>query len=214
MPQTIRTTVYTADELSGPAKQAAREWYLRELPQDWHEPVYEDFSTICALLGIELGQRRHKLYNGHCLEEPCIYFRGFSSQGDGACFEGHYAYARGARQAIRAHAPLDTTLHDIVDELQALQRPWFYRVSARITHRGPYYHEYTMHLDAQVARDPYPEALDTHTEERLAELMRRLARWLYRHLEDTYWDETSDEALDDALSAGEFTFTEHGERFG
>jgi hypothetical protein len=73
---------------------------------------------------------------GGSRRRPHIFFRGFWSQGDGACFEGRYAYARRASAAIRRHAPLDVELHRIVDRLQAVQRRNFYQLSAEARHRG------------------------------------------------------------------------------
>ena len=46
-----------------------------------------------------------QLMGGGSLQKPRIYFSGFWSQGDGACFEGRYAHARRRAQsdpAIRA----------------------------------------------------------------------------------------------------------------
>ena len=78
--------------------------------------------TICTILGIDLKTRPVRLIGGGSRSDPCIWFRGFWSQGDGACFEGAYAYVRGATVGIRAHAPQDNELHRIVDTLQAIQR--------------------------------------------------------------------------------------------
>ena len=47
-----------------------------------------------------------------------------------------------------------------------------------------------------------------------AEPLRELARWLYRRLEDEYACLTSDDAVDEAIAANEYTFTESGHRFG
>ncbi|MXW92784.1 MAG: hypothetical protein F4114_07820 [Rhodospirillaceae bacterium] len=44
--------------------------------------------------------------------------------------------------------------------------------------------------------------------------LRDLARWLYRRLREEYEHETSDAAVDEALSANDWTFTAEGKRFG
>ena len=67
---------------------------------------------------------------GGTRQKPCIWFSGFWSQGDGACFEGRYAYAPRASLRIRDYAPRDTELHRIADALQALQRLNFYQLTA------------------------------------------------------------------------------------
>ena len=85
-----------------------------------------------------------RLVGGGTRAKPCIFFSGFWSQGDGACFEGHYSYAAGAAAAIRAHAPLDVDLHAIADALGAMQRRNFYQLRADIRHHGRYNHEHSM----------------------------------------------------------------------
>ena len=59
---------------------------------------------------------------GAIFEAPCIWFSGFWSQGDGASWEGDYAYRKSATADLRAYAPQDRTLHRIADALRAVQR--------------------------------------------------------------------------------------------
>lgn len=144
--------------------------------------------------------------------DPCIYFRGFSSQGDGASFEGVYKYARRAVHEIRQYAPQDEALHAIADQLTTLQRRNFYRLTARITQRGPYCHEYTMRIDA--SRDsPSGQDMTADAEEGIIEALRDLARWLYRSLEREWDYQTTDGVIDDAIRANGYTFTVGGDRF-
>ena len=51
-------------------------------------------------------------------------------------------------------------------------------------------------------------------EDTVAELLRDLARWLYRQLEREYEYQTSDAVTDEAILANEYTFTGDGRRFG
>ena len=214
MPEIIETTVYRLDELSDPAKQKARAWYRDgAFDHDWHEFVFEDFMTICTILGIDIKTRTVRLMGGGSRSDPCIWFRGFWSQGDGACFEGAYAYARRATADIRTHAPRDGELHRIADALQAIQRRNFYQLRADIRHSGHYYHEYCMAIaverDSPIGQDMIGEADDNVTE-----ALRDLARWLYRQLEREYDYLSSDEVVDETIAANEYTFTEVGRRFG
>ena len=118
MPEIIETTAYRLDELSDAAKDAARAWYRQAgFDHDWFEFVFDDFERICAILGVELRTVPVRLYGGGTRQKPCIFFSGFWSQGDGACFEGRYLYARAARRHIRDHAPKDSELHRIADAL-------------------------------------------------------------------------------------------------
>ena len=94
MPRIVETTVFHLDELSERARDAARGWYREAAAcDDWHECVFDDFEAICAILGVRLKTRSVRLFGGGTRQKPCIWFSGFSSQGDGACFEGSYGYA-------------------------------------------------------------------------------------------------------------------------
>ena len=120
MPTIVETTVYLIHELPDTDREAARSWYREHcLNHYWYEYVFDDFETICGILGIALGTSPVHLHNGKTRDAPHIYFRGFWSQGDGACFAGAYAYASNAKHAIRTHAPKDAELHRIADALQA-----------------------------------------------------------------------------------------------
>ncbi|RHZ90683.1 antitoxin of toxin-antitoxin stability system [Cereibacter sphaeroides] len=214
MPEVIETTVYRLDELSEAAKEKARAWYREGgFDYDWYDAVYEDFQSIAEILGIRFRTRTLRLMGGGTRQDPCIWFRGFWSQGDGACYEGVWRHARGAAARLRAYAPQDAVLHGIADRLQAIQRRNFFQLRAEITHHGHYSHEYSMRIsverDSPVGQDMTPDAEDIVTE-----ALRDLARWLYRQLEREYEYLTSDEAVDESLRANDYTFTEAGRRFG
>ena len=214
MPRIIETTVYTIDELSAAAKENARIWYRDQgLHDEWYDFVYEDFESICKILGIALETTPVRLYGGGTRDKPQICWSGFSAQGDGASFAGRYSYARGAAKAIRAHAPKDTELHRIADKLQAIQQKNFWQLNASIRQRGRYYHEYSMAIE--VERDsPTWQPMTDGAEDTVIETLRDLARWLYRQLRQEYEHQTSDTAVDEILSANDLTFTAEGKRFG
>ena len=214
MPQVIETTVYTIDELSDAAKENARIWYRHQgLHDDWYDFVYEDFETICGILGVTLATTPVRLYGGGTRDKPQIYCDGFSFQGDGASFAGHYSHAKGAAKAIRAYAPKDDELHRIADALQAVQRRNIWQLHGAIGQHGRYCHEHTMTIeverDSPTWQPPTDDAEDTVTE-----TMRDLARWLYRQLRSEYEHQTSDEAVDEIVSINEWTFKADGTRFG
>jgi hypothetical protein len=214
MPRIVETTVFRLDELSEQARDKARDWYREASAYvDWHECVFDDFETICAILGVRLKTRSVRLFGGGTRQKPCIWFSGFSSQGDGASFEGSYGFAKGATKAIRAHAPQDSELHRISDGLQAIQRRNFYQLCAEISQSGRYFHEYTISIT--VERDsPNNQGMTVDAEDTLIELLRDLARWLYRQLERENNYQTSNEVTDEAILANECTFTGEGRRFG
>ena len=210
----ICTTVYLFPELSYAAKENARNWYRELGPHDdWWDAVYEDFERVCEILGIRLKTTPVRLMGGGTRQKPCIWFSGFWSQGDGACLEGYFSHAKGAAARIRDYAPTDTTLHGIADRLQAIQRRNFYQLAAAASHRGRYYHEYTMSVD--VTRDsPTWQPPTEGAVEIVTEAFRDLVRWLYRQLQVEYDHLASDESIEDSIIANEYTFTEGGRRFG
>ena len=99
--------------------------------------MFEDFEAVCGILGVTLRTSPVRLYGGGTRDKPHLFFRGFWSQGDGASFEGSYAHARGAARAIRAHAPKDTELHRIADELHTVQRRKLFPVARLDPAAGP-----------------------------------------------------------------------------
>ncbi|GKX34104.1 MAG: hypothetical protein MnENMB40S_17220 [Rhizobiaceae bacterium MnEN-MB40S] len=214
MPEIIETTVFRLEELSDSAKDNARAWYREgAFDYDWHDAVYEDFQQIAEILGISFKTRTVRLMGGSTRHKPCIWFSGFWSQGDGASFEAYYSYRKNASAEIRSYAPQDAGLHRIADVLQAVQRRNFYQLRAEASHCGHYYHEYCMSIS--VERDsPTWQDMTEDAEEIVTEALRDLARWLYRQLEREYDYLSSDEAVDEAIAANEYTFTENGRRFG
>ena len=214
MAHIIETPVHLIDELAPEARDRARDWYRTDaVPEDWYDVVLDDFAAICGLLGVRLKTRRVPLFGGGYRKAPCIWFSGFASQGDGACFEGVYAYMPHAVACIRCHAPDACDLHDIAARLQAIQRRNFYQLVGDIRHKSRYYHENSMEIsverDAANAQPPTPDA-----EAVVDEALRDLARWLYLQLDAEYDSLTSDTAVDEALAANAVTFTADGVRFG
>ena len=213
MSRVIEITVYTIDELSDAAKEAARAWYREScLDYEWHDFVYDDFQTICGILGVTLRASPVPLYGGGTRDKPHLFWTGFWNQGDGASFEGSYSHARGAARAIRAHAPKDDELHRIADALQAVQRRNFWQIHGIIRQRGRYHHEHTMAIEVERDSPTWQPPTDD-AEDVVTEAMRDLARWLYRQLRAEYEHLTSDTAIDETLAANAWSFTAAGEYF-
>lgn len=214
MPRIVETVVYELPELSQSARERARAWYRETcLDWDWYDAVFEDFETVCGLLGVTLRTRAVKLMGGGTREAPNLWFHGFHTQADGASFDGDYRYAPGAAHAIRSYAPKDETLHAIADELQQVQKRNFYQLNSVIRQGGRYYHEFSMSIE--VERDsPTGQSMTDDAEGAIVEAIRNLARWLYDQLRREYDYLTSDAAVDEAIQANRWTFVEAGERFG
>ena len=214
MPRIIETLVYGFDELSEEAKEAARCWCRRHgLHDDWYDSVLEDFGRICEILDVTLATGAVPLYGGGTRDKPKVWFTGFGSQGDGACFEGWWSHGRGSGKAIRAYAPQDEELHRIADVLRDAAKRNFYQLNAIILHRGRYCHEYCMAIEVERDSPTWQPPTDG-AEDTVIEALRDLACWLYGQLERENEHLTSDETVDEALAVNQLTFTEDGRRLG
>lgn len=213
MPRTFteEKTVFKFDELDESAQERALDYFRESACDDsyWYESIYEDTARIFDILGIH-SERQERLMSGKTRTvKPNVCFSGFCSQGDGACFEGNYSYAKNASKKIREHAPQDSELHRIADELTALQRKSFYQLAATVKHSGHYYHEHCTSIDVEDSRRSYGDC-DESTAESVADLLRDLMRWIYKQLESEYEYQTSDEAIKESIAANEYEFDESG----
>jgi hypothetical protein len=204
MPETREITIYQFDELSDKAKEKAREWYRNgQLDYDWWEAVYDDADKIASIIGIDIDRKDKNT--------PAIYFSGFSSQGDGACFEGSYRYKKGWRKELAEYAPRIGTNADIwqiAEALQAIQARQFYKLEATCWQHGHYRHSGGMSVDVEHADDRYRDIGDA--EDEIRDQLRLFADWIYGRLEQEHDWLTSDEQVDEAIRANEYEFLENG----
>lgn len=208
MPRIKETTFYTFDELSDSAKERARDWWRNASAEDndFAESVIEDAAECLLILGIDVRQRTARLMGGGTRQEPAVYWSGFSYQGDGACFECSYSYRIGSTGQIRAHAPLDTELHRIADGLRAVQRPYFFTLTAGARHTGRDVGAESVSIDVESERRRVTE----EDEETVKDLLRDCMHWIYRNLEREYEYRNSDEQVDESIRANEYEFDEGG----
>jgi len=204
MPALKQYLTYTFDELSDTAKEKAREWYRNgQLDYDWWDSVYEMADTAAKHLGIDIDRKgKHT---------PAIYFSGFWSQGDGACFEGSYRYKKGWRSALLHEFGPGDTLNELLSigqALQAAQARQFYKLEATCRHRGFYQHSGCMSVDVEHAEDRYRDIGDAEDEVR--DQFRLFADWIYGRLEQEHDWLTADEQIDEALRGCGYTFNEDG----
>ena len=208
--KTRTINIYHFDELSTEAKQTAidshRSWNVQDF--EWWESSFEGFAEAADLFGLDVRQTRKSLVGGGHRYDPTIFFSGFSSQGDGACFEGCYTYKKGALKATKQAFPADSELLRIVRDLQALQQRNFYQLTAAAKYRGGYNHSGCMNITVDRADG---KAFSDDDEESLKQLMRDFADWIYSCLEKEYDYLTSDEAVAESLRANGTEFTEDGQ---
>ena len=219
MPREVIKTVFKYEELSDEAKEKAREWYRGEdggLDYEWWDCVYDDFERICEILGIELATKPVRLMGGGTTYKPEVYFRGFSSQGDGACFAGRFRGKLDMVEKIKEYAPQDKDLHSIAECLFVdFVEPYNATCRVDITTRGNYCHSHTMHFEFNEYEDSDGEWLpmEDRSRESVVEYnLRSLADWLYDKLEKEYEWLTSDEVVAENIIANEYEFDEFGNR--
>jgi hypothetical protein len=209
----IVTDVYTFDLLSDKAKEKARDWYRQASDGDAFgaECVIEDAEEMLKHAGWDISK---------------IYYSGFSSQGDGACFEGAWSAKAVNVAAMKDNAPLDTELHRIAEELAKVAAA-FPLSSGGVKQSGHYYHEHCTRFDFEPGDDEACEdiiyqseedkahsALVSSVEDDFIEASRDAMRWIYRQLEKDWEFQNSDETVDENILVNEYTFTEAGKRFG
>ena len=214
MSRVIQSTVYSFKELSDSAKDRVRDWYCGCIESDESDELtdYDDWQAVAAILGVTFKTKSVPLMGRGVRHDPCIWWSGFSSQGDGASFEGSYTYAKGAARKIRDYAPTDKRLHAIADDLQNAQRLNFYRLEASVTrgHGSNFYsHSGTMSVEVWDREDNYRDVGDA--EEGVREALRDFANWIYAQLEAQRDYLTSDEAVDESILANGYEFTEDGQ---
>ena len=211
MARIVSKTVYSFSELSDSAKERARDWWRDCENQDFDTScVFEDAVKCAELIGITIKHHPVKLMNGTTRYDPSIYYEGFCVQGSGACFDGSYAYVKGAAKAIRQHAPQDEKLHAIADSLQAIQRKHFYRVEAEMRHAGRYMHSGYMNVEVTLRDSDSYDA--PACEDHIRSVMRDFADWIYSQLEAEYTYRMSDENVDESIEINEYEFNEDGSR--
>lgn len=171
---------------------------------DWWEFLFDQFKEDMLEKGIEVNQ---------------IYFSGFSSQGDGACFKG---YIQNIELFFRAHE-LDKKYPLLLEAHKADFDDAIVELGAGVSARGLYCHDNTMYIISEdievrnyVDKDENPlryAAIEIYVDEfnsqaqefsaHCLEIFRAHARTLYRQLNDEHDYLTSDEHVLEFLISNE-----------
>jgi hypothetical protein len=176
---------------------------LEDSDNSFADYVIADAERVADLLGITLKENPVKLMSGQTRYKKAIYWSGFSSQGDGACFVGRYQFRKGGLKAIRSEFPADKELDAIAVGLYKIQRRYNWLVAYDITQSGHYSHAHTMHFESIGARDLSGD---------VCTLLRDFANWIYRRLEAEYNYRMSDESIDESIRANDYEFSVEGKR--
>jgi hypothetical protein len=221
MSRNITTTVYTYDELSEDAQAKARDWFREGATADdfWSEHVTDDFKGVLKAAGFALDS-----WHGR----DALYWSGFGSQGDGACFSAtwraddvdvaallkdrpvSYTDADGKVQTCPSNAALVPLLERA--ELLAAECPRGSGTSAALLgHCDDACADRDSDLGAN-EHDWTDSDADETLRDALEDLAQDFASYFYRSLEREYEYQTSDETVAENIVANEYEFTEEGER--
>ena len=201
MPKTVEVKVFKFEELSPEAKAVAIRNWSNDIDYNWSGLVISDIKECAMDIGIDIEK---------------VYFSGFYSQGDGACFEGHIK-------------PVNNKTNDLIcpwycKELQiiganlaSMQEKYGNALYISVRHSGYYCHEYSCTIDIQ--SDYYPNDVDDvlditgDDEAIIIEVLREFMRWIYKCLESEYEYQTSDSVIGETLIANDYDFNVDGSMF-
>lgn len=190
----LQTPVFLLSELTQSQQEKAHENYMCNEFEFFSEFVIEDAITMLAKLGIEVEN---------------VYFSGFSSQGDGACFEGRLqAYPKGGLAALVQEYPDANELHELARDYVKAQAKGFYRVRGTVKQSGHYMHSGCTSFDLYDEEFDYNRAIP---EDEIIESCRALMDYIYKSLQNEYDYQSSFESFKDSCAANEWHFTEAGE---
>lgn len=184
--------LFKYSELDDHAKEKARDWYRQgAYDYEWWDGVYRMADNAAKFLGFEIDRKgKHSL---------SIYFSGFYSQGDGACFSGTWRADKVDAAKLKAEWPQDAELHRIADGLAATAAQDA-DGSAGIRHSGYYSHSGCTSFDVDGIED----------EQEFKDLARSFMDWIYDALEKEYEYLTSDESVSEMIEANEYEFNADG----
>jgi len=148
-----------------------------ELDEYWSEGVLDDAKEVGTILGIDIDN---------------IYWSGFCSQVDGACFEGAWSYAEGSCENIIQYAPKDKALHQMAERLRvavAMHQLKFGGDSwprAVVQHVGHYYHSRSVDIEVDPGDGWGELGIDLATVKEIRKVLRDFMDWIYKQLKNEY----------------------------
>jgi hypothetical protein len=205
--KTVSISLYSFDELSPESKVKAlnKFRYFQTEGIQWHDFLFEEFKKFGSVLGIEIEN---------------IYFRGFGSQGDGACFIGSYAPKPNILKELEPQVKDEHgkviaglgILAEIAEHLEEAQGkyPNLYASIEKST-SNRYVHKNSVDIFAYQVDDQGKENNLVVLE--LITAFKSFMDWMYRTLEKEYEYLTSDEQVKEFINANEYEFFANGEIF-
>lgn len=191
--KTIKTRVFTLNELPESVQEKAHARYLSSGEQ-WieYDSTIETTKTALAFLGVDVEH---------------VYFSGFSSQGDCACYVGSVrAYPKGGLSALRAEFPESTELHKLAKAYVNAMANDFYQVRGTIRQSGHYYHSNCTAFSLSHDLDMYRPI----HEDEIISALRACMDYTYKELEKEYDYQTSFEHFKQLSEANDWHFESDG----
>lgn len=193
-----------------------------ELPKETQAKVLDRYRNIntdydswddCVL-----DERRARL-ELHGFSEPRIYYSGFWSQGDGACFVGSLD-----NDGLSQFLTVTKTITKYPHLTRALKRNDIY-INIKITHNYGYYHAYSTSVEDYTEmqdNSDMPDALRKEYDAWFSTFFDRDSRngrigWyidecisIYKALEAEYEYQTDEDSIIETIEANDYDFTEDG----
>jgi len=199
-------------ELNDEAKEKAREWMRSNVGEDFDgEVVVNDWKTLLGFLG----------FTG-----IDIFWSGFWSQGDGACFRAEWSIdwmeldkvpdhtSHERAKGILVYFSIVLGLYKLMEaaDIDYDADPDYENpvvVGAKLTHIdfGRYYHENSIDFSFDTGA-PYPS---NEAQEEFKDWCKDLMRMIHKDLEAEYEYQTGDEYVVEAIEANEYDFNDQGE---
>ncbi len=189
----VTVNLYTVDELSADIRQKVidKHRYINVDYDRWYDFIEDKWLKELESLGYD---------------DIKIYFSGFGSQGDGACFIANIDIEKWV------------AVHKKKSEFAALLK-WqkeYGDVTACIIHNHHYYFASSTSVSVGENNWSAPENIQQQFE-KLEEYIKKereaLGNRIYDELEEAYFDLTADESVLETLQINDYEFFEDGRRF-
>jgi len=191
--ESVTYNVYKFNELSEKVQEKVLQnlWDINAY-DDWYEFTVEDYKEKLEAIGFE---------------DPKIYFSGFCSQGDGACFD--------------AYINLEKIVQHLGDKrfnklIHLIQEGYISACIGKTSYACHYSHQKTRYIDFTLDfSEKYKRLwkLCYTFMEYVEELRLDLSHDIYRSLEKEYYYLTSKEAIIETIEANDYDFLENGKIF-
>lgn len=150
----ITIKLFEFSELSDSAKEKARQWWRDG--NDFDEScLYEEACVQAEALGITIGEIVQRGASGRQYTKKRIWYSGFYSQGDGACFEGSWRASDMKPDKVAdgwGECQSRDELFRIRDQLNGIASRFPFS-SFKVEHSGHYYHRFCTAFDVDSGVD-------------------------------------------------------------